>query len=267
MRSRVQMALLELRALFAVRFDQAVDTRTCIQKNICRPAENLMEDERAKSQDRRVRGGVIHQLLNQSWLFQQLSFELRFPAGDKHGVLLHVVCVSVVARVAEFPAEEWDHQHGMQEPADSRVDIEIRRERVVAAFVGQNPEAGEEAALDEAVERPERDGDCPWCVELGEQDSGVEQDADGYEVADHVGHGANERALEALCRDSVPHRLDIRHGGRLRRLHDLRRSGGSDCTHSEDSNGLKGGGKGRACRTLQPRPRLLYLLIFPVPRR
>lgn len=93
---------------------------------------------------------MIHDLFEDGWL-GLLGLDVGLAVGHENGVLVHVVVVSVVAGVAELPAEEGDHQHAVEEPAGNGVDGKVLGERIMAAVVCKDPETSEETSLDEAV--------------------------------------------------------------------------------------------------------------------
>lgn len=150
----VQMALLVLWGLLAVGADHAVDTGAGVDQNVCGPAEKLVDGQGGDAEDWRVGSGVVHYLLNKSRCRGVGGLFRRLAVWHENGVLLHVVVVTVVPCVAEFPAEEWHEKHAVEDPSHCGVDVKMGGKRVVAALVSQNPETGEEAAGDKAVERP-----------------------------------------------------------------------------------------------------------------
>ena len=154
-----------------------------------------------------------------------LGGEFVLASGHKNSVLLHVVRIAVVARVAELPAEKWHHEHAVQGPAGRCVDGEIVRERVVTALVSQDPQAREEAALNEAVQRPGGHGESQWQVQLHEFDGGVEETGHSDQVASHVGEGADHGALEALRGNGVAEDFHVWDRGGCGSLH----RGGGGC--------------------------------------
>jgi hypothetical protein len=104
--------------------------------------------------------------------------------------------------VCDLPGEVGDEQDRVQRPADDIVDSLVWREGAVAALVGEDPDAGAGAALEEAVKDPGEDaeGERGEVVDLQgevEEDSGVD------EVADYVGAGDEEGAVEAVRGDGI----------------------------------------------------------------
>lgn len=151
----VQVQLLSGRRGAAFALGQALDTGTGVGQDVRRPAEHLVEDERAHCDNGRVGRVVVNHLLEQRGL-EFGGLDLRSARGHKYSVLLHVVVVAVVACVGELPAEEGNQQHAVEDPASDGVDGEIGRKRIMAAVVGEDPKTREEASLDEAVQEPER---------------------------------------------------------------------------------------------------------------
>lgn len=122
--------------------------------------------------------------------------------GDEGRVALGVVCVAVVARVGDFPAEVGDQQEGVQGPADDVVDERVRREGAVAAFVREDPDAGADAALGEAVGGPGEDAQGLRGDQV-DLERGVEEHAGVEEVPGDIGAGDGERAVEAVLGDCI----------------------------------------------------------------
>lgn len=79
----------------------------------------------------------------------------------------------------------------------------------MAALVRQDPETGKEKASNEAVKCPKRGTKDHWQVGICQLDGRIKEHADDHEIADHVSHRADERALEAVCWDGVPKRLHV----------------------------------------------------------
>lgn len=195
--SRVQMALFVIRRRLAVALSQTLHASTGVHQDVGGPAENLVENKSTNGDNWRVGGSVIHDLL-QNGRLSRLGVDIRLAVRDENGVLLHVVMVAMMTCVAELPAEKRNHQHAVQEPASHGVDGEVVGEGIMAAVVGENPEASEEASLDEAVKCPEGHGDEQRSIQLRKLDGGIEERAHDDEIANHVRKGANHRALEAF---------------------------------------------------------------------
>lgn len=113
-----------------------------------------MEKERANGNNWCVGRCVIHNFFQNRGLSGP-CVSGRLAVGHENGVLFHVVVVTVMARVAELPAEERNKQHAVQDPSCDSVHSEVVGERVVAAVVSQDPKAGEEKTCDEAVKSPQ----------------------------------------------------------------------------------------------------------------
>ena len=65
----------------------------------------------------------------------------------------------VVFAVRDLPGEVGDEEGGVEDPAGCVVEDFGGGEGLVAAFVGNDPEAGGEEALEEAVERPKEEAE------------------------------------------------------------------------------------------------------------
>ena len=161
-----------------------------------------MEDKSADLDEWCVGSGVVHDLLHDGWLGGP-GHGIRLSVRDEYSVLLHVVVVAMMTCVAELPAKERHHQNAVEEPASHSVDGKVVGKRIMATVVGENPEAGKEAPLYKAVERPKRDRDKGRGVKLRKPDGRVEESAYDDKIANNVGKGADHGALEALCWNSV----------------------------------------------------------------
>lgn len=202
------MALLVVRRRLAVALSQTLHASTGVHQNVSGPAKHLVENESTNGDNWRVGGSVIHDLLQNGRLGLP-GVDIRLAVRDENGVLLHVVMVAMMTRVAELPAKKRNHQHAVQEPASHGVDGEVVGEGIMAAVVGENPEAGEEAPLDETVKCPEGHGDEQRSIQLRKLDGGVKKRAHDDEIANHVRKGANHGPLEALGWNGILESLDI----------------------------------------------------------
>jgi hypothetical protein len=208
--SGVQMGLLVAGRVKTAALDHAVHTGASVGQNVCRPAQNLVENKSGDLNNRGVGIRVVHNLRHNGWL---LGAALNFGLAVRHenGVFLHVVVVTVMTCVAELPAEKRHHQHAVQGPAGERVDSEVVRERVVTAVVGKNPETSKNASCNETVQSPQGHGNEQRRVELRELDCGIEETAQENEVANNVGERPHHGAFETLGRNGILQGLDIGH--------------------------------------------------------
>ena len=206
----VQMGLLVARRVKTAALDHAVHTGASVGQNVCRPAQNLVEDKSGDLNNRSVGIRVVHDLRHKGWLLGA-ALNFGFAVRHENGVFLHVVVVTVMTCVAELPAKERHHQHAVQSPAGNGVDSEVVGERVVAAVVGKNPETGKDASCNETVQSPQGHGNKQRRVELRELDCGIKETAQENEIANNVGERANHGAFEAFGRNGILQGLDIGH--------------------------------------------------------
>ncbi len=82
-------------------------------------------------------------------------------------------------------------------------------EGAMAAFVGENPDAGEDESLDGGVCNPRGESEVDVREERDEGDGEVDQGGEVEVIADDVGHGAEDRGLEAVCWNGI---VDLLHG-------------------------------------------------------
>lgn len=129
--------------------------------------------------------------------------------GDKRHVLLHVAGETMMAMMAELPAEEGNQKEGVTNPADNVVEPRVSRESTVAALVRQDPDACADQALEVAVQSPgavaERSGGDQGDVLPGE----VAEPKGHGEVPEEVGHGDPDARAEAVVGDGVANGLDV----------------------------------------------------------
>jgi hypothetical protein len=175
----------------------ALGSRGHIEKQVRLPPGELVREQA----DERVDGGVLEHLEPLGEV-AGLARDVLLGPGNKRRVLFRVVCVAVVARVRDLPGEVGDEQDGVQRPADDIVDALVRGEGAVATLVGEDPDSGAGAALEEAVEDPGEDAQRQG-REVVDLQGEVEEDSGVDEVADYVGAGDEEGAVEAVRGDGI----------------------------------------------------------------
>lgn len=129
-------------------------------------------------------------------------------------ILVDVSGSLVVSAVADSPAVEGDEEEGVHNQAHDVVEALVLAESTVSALVCQNPDTGEDEALDDGVGCP----GGPTRVGVGDVldvGGGVAEGGHVEVVANHVGHGAEDGGLEAVCWDGVVNHLH-RVGGQLK---------------------------------------------------
>jgi hypothetical protein len=170
-----------------------------VEEHVHLPAEELVGDEVDELGD----GSVLEELspvdteepglaggaLSGGLLLAEgglVDVALGLAHGDEGHVLLHVAGEAVVAVVRELPGEVRDAEEGVEEPAGHIVDAGVRAEGAVAALVSENPDAGADKALEEAVDHPGGDavGGVGDAGDVGE--GGPDERRDDAEVADDV---------------------------------------------------------------------------------
>ena len=170
------------------------------------PAAELLLDE---VDERRERG-----------LLDELVQLVREPApsrgvfvarrGHKHHVPLKVARGFVVLAVRDLPGEVRDEQQRVADPPDGVVEGLGRRERLVAALVGQDPQARAEEALDEGIQCPES-ASC----QLRRNGFGgdvVVEEVEGYgqrdQIASHVCEAPRSGPLVAVSGNGITDLFD-----------------------------------------------------------
>ena len=131
-------------------------------------------------------------------------------AGHKHHVALQVAGGLVVLAVGHLPGEVGHEEGRVHNPPDNVVVQLGRREGIVAALVGKDPQASAEQALEEGVQTPEGEAYRVVGNVLG-SDKVVEEVEGGGQagsVTEDVSHAEEAIALEAVLGDGVTELLD-----------------------------------------------------------
>lgn len=106
---------------------------------------------------------------------------------DESGILLDVSGSLVVGRVGDLPGVEWDQEERVHDHSHDVVESDRLGESAVTALVGQNPDAGEDEALEDRVTCPcNATSELVWNVlDVG---GGIGEDGDVEVVTDNVCH-------------------------------------------------------------------------------
>lgn len=153
-----------------------------IEGQIQRPAQSESEEEREKPS----RGAV--QVLG-------VEGESGSGLGDEHFVAVERGGVGVVAAVTVFPREVRDEQSRVEEEADGIIHPLVIAEGMVAAFMSNHPNTGQNAALGDPIERPRK---VRARKERKKRGGNAVQQRSQEDVGGNVREGADERALEAM---------------------------------------------------------------------
>lgn len=130
--------------------------------------------------------------------------------GDKDHVALHVASGLVVLAVGDLPGEVRDEQCRVEDPANRVVEGLGGGKGLVAALVGNDPEAGAEETLHDRVESPEAGSDGRRGNVLGSNIvvGEVEGGGDADYVAGNVGKASGRGALKAAGGNGIADLLD-----------------------------------------------------------
>ena len=158
-------------------------------------AKQLLGDGVEDAGDGRFHGQLV-QLMGQA---ADAAGELVACLGHEHYAALQVARGLVMPAVRDLPREVGDQEGEVANEAGSIVEHLGGREGLLAALVGQEPQAGPEEALDHGVHGPEgsaggHPGDVLGGDEVIEEGKGETQAGD---VAGDVGQTAHAGALEA----------------------------------------------------------------------
>lgn len=125
-------------------------------------------------------------------------------------VTLHVTGGLVVLAVGNLPRKIRDEKDGVADPADGVVEGLGGREGLVAALVGQNPQASTEETLEDGVQSPEDHASSHGRHSVGRHEPVEEVEGGGQrsEVASHVAETTQGRALKAVLGDGIADLLD-----------------------------------------------------------
>lgn len=221
-----QLLLLEERAVLAkvevrdLRDSLVVLLSSQVGEEVSWPAEKLVLDADPQSDNWGVLSevGQLHGLNLGVLALVRLDPALTL-VWHESSILVDVASSLVVGAVADAPAVEGNEEEGVHDQAHDIVEALVLAEGTVSALVCQNPDTGEDEALEDRVGCP----GGPTRVDVGDVldvGGGVAEGGHVEVVANHVGHGAEDGGLEAVCWDGVVNHL---HGvgGQLKDLASL----------------------------------------------
>ena len=141
--------LLSLSTSFTLPFVEVVSSHVCEQ--VGRPAAQLLADK--------VEGccygsllGELVDFMEELAITRSIIFSRR---GDEDHVSLEVTSGLVVFAMRDLPRKIWHQQSRMAYETDSIVESLAGGERLVSAFVGQDPQSSTEKSLHERVDSPQ----------------------------------------------------------------------------------------------------------------
>ena len=110
----------------------------------------------------------------------------------------------------DLPREVWNQECRVADEADSVIERLGGRERLVATFMGHNPQTGTKASLNESIEGPSSCTDAirrnvgrsPQCVKEGEGGR------KGEDVSSNIHQASGRRTLEAVLGYSITNIVD-----------------------------------------------------------
>lgn len=146
----VAAALVEPAFLVVVANTALVASRD-VEEEVGLPAEELVGKQLDGGDNGRVLGELLKGLDGDAHFIGHLLNGAR----NEDEVLVDVAGEAVVAGMRDLPGEIRNTKGRVAEPADDIVQTLVPREGAVATLVGENPQAGEDAALGSAVENPE----------------------------------------------------------------------------------------------------------------
>lgn len=180
-------------ALLVIVADAALVAGRDVEEKVRLPAEELVEEKLEGGDNGRVLGELLEGLERDALL----GGNLLVGARDENEILLDVAGEAVVAGVRDLPREVRNTEERVGEPADDVVQAGVPGEGAVAALVGEDPQAGEDAALGASVEDPEG-GAGGERLDMVDLQGTVDKGGDQGNVAGKVGKRDGELGLEAV---------------------------------------------------------------------
>lgn len=175
------------------------------------PSDKLLPDEHGQS----VNGSLLSELGDLMKKAANALGVILSSARNEDHVTLHMSSGLVVLAVGDLPAEVWNEESRMEEPASCVVDQARRGEGAVAALVGNDPEPSPKESLHGCVQAPEDEtsglaGDIIGSDEVVED---VEGGGKTDNVAKNVCPAAQSRSFEAVLGNGIANVLDCVVGG------------------------------------------------------
>ena len=128
---------------------------------------------------------------------------------NERSILLNISSRLVMLRVRDAPRVEGHEEERVHDQAHCPIQLLGLGEGAVSALVRKDPDAGEDEALHGRVRSPCQESEIGTGELRDEREREDDKDG-GVEVVSHdVGHGAQDRGLEAVCGDGI---VDLLHG-------------------------------------------------------
>lgn len=181
-----------------------------VEEEVSRPSKQLVDDVVPESND----WGILCQFCELDHVglgvLSTICLDPGFPrVRHERGVLVDVASRLVVLGVGDAPGMERDEEERVHDQAHGVIELLVLGESTVAALVCQNPDTGEDEALDGGVCNPGRESK----VDIGEErdicHGKVDECREVEVVADNVCHRSEDGRLEAMWRNCV---VDLLHG-------------------------------------------------------
>lgn len=177
-----------------------------VDQEVHGPAEELLQDQVAGSQDR----GLLHELAELVDGLADTGSVLITGLGNEDHVASKVTGSLVVLAVGDLPREVGDQQERVADPADGVVQDLGGREGLVTTLVGQDPNTGTDETLDDGIQSPEDDTGRKAGNSL-RGDIVVEEVEDGGQnehVPEDIVQTGDSRAVEAVSGNGIANLLD-----------------------------------------------------------
>lgn len=177
-----------------------------VVKKVHGPAKQLLGNEVASSED----GGLLKQLTELVQGLAHTGSVLLTGLRDEHHVTGDVTGGLVVLAVGDLPREVGDQQERVTDPANGVVQGLGRREGLVTALVGQDPETGTDETLNNGVDSPKGNASRQQRNGLGSNIvvEEVEDRGQNGHVPEDVVETGSRRTVEAVSGNSIADLLD-----------------------------------------------------------
>ena len=177
-----------------------------IDGEVQEPSSELLTDEGASSND----WGLLGQL---SQLMSSPSNTRRIllaGLGDENHISFEVSGRLVVLAMRDLPREVRNQECRVADEADSVVECLGGRKRLVATFVGHNPQTSTKTPLDESIESPSNCTDATRRNVGGSPEYVKEKECDnkGENIPGNIHQASGRRALKAMLGNSSTNVID-----------------------------------------------------------
>ena len=177
-----------------------------IDGEVQEPSGELLTDEGASSNDWGLLG-KLSQLISSPSNSRRI---LLASLGNENHISVKVSGRLVVLAMRYLPREVWNQECRVTDEADGVVERLGGRERLVATFVGHDPQTSTKTPLDESIESPSNSTDATR-RNVGGSPEDVKQkecDSKGANIPSNIHQASGRRALKAMLGNSSTNVVD-----------------------------------------------------------